>query len=168
MTFEAHSTDYQSTEALADLVKSHFFFLKVGPELTYRFREAVWALASIEEQLGVDKPSHIREIIQEQMHTHPGYWKDYYSGTDEEIKIQKTYSYSDRIRYYWSDAKVAAALDALLESLDSKPAPQTLISQAFTGLEFGEIPTRPNTLITQHIQRCADRYFKSAGHIDRV
>jgi len=40
MTFEAHSTDYQPTESLAELVKQHFFFLKVGPELTFRMREA--------------------------------------------------------------------------------------------------------------------------------
>lgn len=38
LTFEAHSTDYQSTDALAALVENHFFFLKVGPELTFRFR----------------------------------------------------------------------------------------------------------------------------------
>ena len=47
LTYEAHSTDYQSTNALSDLVKNHFFFLKVGPELTFRFREAIWALAQI-------------------------------------------------------------------------------------------------------------------------
>jgi len=51
MTFEAHSTDYQPTEALAELVEQQFFFLKVGPELTFRMREAVFALASIEAHL---------------------------------------------------------------------------------------------------------------------
>ena len=71
LTYEAHSTDYQSTEALADLVKNHFFFLKVGPELTFRFREAVWALASIEDQLGFDRPSRIRDVITDQMNANP-------------------------------------------------------------------------------------------------
>ena len=42
---EAHSADDQSTDALAALVKDHFF-LKVGPELIFRFREAVWALST--------------------------------------------------------------------------------------------------------------------------
>lgn len=53
LTFEAHSTDYQATDALAALVENHFFFLKVGPELTFRFREAVWALAALEDRKSV-------------------------------------------------------------------------------------------------------------------
>ncbi|MEO9822822.1 MAG: class II D-tagatose-bisphosphate aldolase, non-catalytic subunit, partial [Paracoccaceae bacterium] len=166
LTFEAHSTDYQSTEALGDLVKNHFFFLKVGPELTFRFREAVWALASIEEQLGLEQPSNIRNVIKDQMNANPDNWQSYYSGTEQELNILKTYSYSDRIRYYWTDEKIAAALDGLIVSLKAKPIPQPLMSQAFMGLEFGEIPTCPDTLIEGHIQRCVRRYFEAAGYVD--
>lgn len=164
LTFEAHSTDYQSTTALADLVKNHFFFLKVGPELTFRFREAVFALASIEEQLQVDQPSDIRRVIKHQMDATPGYWQSYYSGTDEELQVLKTYSYSDRIRYYWTDPKIADALDRLLEGLSAIPTPETLISQAFTGLEFGDMPNEPEALIEQHVHRCIARYFEAAGY----
>ncbi|MEO9898334.1 MAG: class II D-tagatose-bisphosphate aldolase, non-catalytic subunit [Paracoccaceae bacterium] len=167
LTFEAHSTDYQSTGALGDLVKNHFFFLKVGPELTFRFREAVWALASIEEQLGLEQPSNIRNVIKDQMNANPGNWQSYYSGTEQELNILKTYSYSDRIRYYWTDEKIAAALDGLIGSLKAKPIPQPLMSQAFMGLEFGEIPTCPDTLVEGHIQRCVRRYFEAAGYVDR-
>ena len=53
--FEAHSTDYQTGRALADLVASHFAILKVGPELTAAYREAVVAMAAIEEWLPVRK-----------------------------------------------------------------------------------------------------------------
>lgn len=164
LTFEAHSTDYQSTEALAELVKAHFFFLKVGPELTFRFREAVFALASIEEQLGLARPSRIREVIAERMDANPGYWKDYYSGSEDELRLLKTYSYSDRIRYYWSDAQVDAALTRLVEGLRSTPVPATLVSQAFMGLEFGKMPSCPDGLIEHHVQRCVERYFTAAGH----
>lgn len=164
LTYEAHSTDYQATHALTDLVKNHFFFIKVGPELTFRFREAVWALAAIEENIGVNNPSRIREVVADQMNANPGYWQDYYSGTDDELKTLKIYSYSDRIRYYWADTKVTTALDGLLKSLQSKPLPETLMSQAFMGLEFGEMPTTPIALIEQHVQRCVARYFKAAGH----
>ena len=163
MTFETHSTDYQSTEALADLVKNHFFFLKVGPELTFRFREAVWALASIEDQLGVDRPSNIRDVIEERMNTNPGYWQPYYSGTDEELQVLKTYSYSDRIRYYWADPKVSASLDRLIETLSAASIPETVISQAFMGLDFGEMPDSPSALIHMQVQRCVSRYFAAAG-----
>lgn len=163
LTYEAHSTDYQSTEALADLVKNHFFFLKVGPELTFRFREAVWALAGIEEQMDVAAPSHIRAVFEAQMTANPGYWQSYYSGNAREVELLRTYSYSDRIRYYWTDPKIAAVLETLLNNLKSNRAPETLISQAFTGLEFGDMSNDPLVLIERHVQRCVGRYFDAAG-----
>lgn len=165
LTYEAHSTDYQTTEGLADLVKSHFFFLKVGPELTYRFREAVWALAAIEDQLGMDLPSNIRDVMAGQMSANPGYWKDYYSGTDAELRLQKIYSFSDRIRYYWADESVGTALNRLIENLKAAQVPETVVSQAFTGFEFGDIPTCPDKLIERHVQRCVSRYFEAAGQV---
>ncbi|MEP3278024.1 MAG: class II D-tagatose-bisphosphate aldolase, non-catalytic subunit [Stappiaceae bacterium] len=163
LTFEAHSTDYQLTSALADLVKNHFFFLKVGPELTFRFREAVWALAGLEEQLGCEPQSRLREVMTAQMTQNPGYWRDYYSGSDAEIQSLRTYSYSDRIRYYWTDPQVASALEALLGSLSEKRLPETMVSQAFMGLEFGEFPSTAAQLMQTHIQRCIRRYFDAAG-----
>ncbi|MEN5119146.1 class II D-tagatose-bisphosphate aldolase, non-catalytic subunit, partial [Luteimonas sp. TWI662] len=48
LVFEAHSTDYQTPEALAALVRDHFAILKVGPGLTFALREALWALDAIE------------------------------------------------------------------------------------------------------------------------
>ncbi len=51
LVFEAHSTDYQAEEALRALVEDHFAILKVGPELTFAFREAVFALEAIEREL---------------------------------------------------------------------------------------------------------------------
>ncbi|NJM84049.1 MAG: class II D-tagatose-bisphosphate aldolase, non-catalytic subunit [Tabrizicola sp.] len=51
--YEAHSTDYQSTAALAALVQDHFAILKVGPELTFAFRQAVMALERLEERMGL-------------------------------------------------------------------------------------------------------------------
>ena len=39
--FEAHSTDYQSPDALEALVRDHFAILKVGPGATYALREAI-------------------------------------------------------------------------------------------------------------------------------
>ncbi|MEH6739067.1 MAG: class II D-tagatose-bisphosphate aldolase, non-catalytic subunit, partial [Sulfitobacter sp.] len=154
LTYEAHSTDYQATSALTGLIKNHFFFLKVGPELTFRFREAVWALASVFEQQGLDQISDIRTVIEGRMTTNPKHWKEYYSGTDEELRIQRIYSYSDRIRYYWADKHVSEALDGLIASLNANPAPETVTSQAFMGLEFGAIPNGPDALIEQHVQRC--------------
>src|SRR5690606_20182542 len=49
MVFEAHSTDYQTRDALGALVRDHFAILKVGPGLTFALREALWALDAIEQ-----------------------------------------------------------------------------------------------------------------------
>lgn len=163
LTFEAHSTDYQPNHALAALVEKHFFFLKVGPELTFRFREAVWALAGIEDELYPERPSRIREVIADRMTKSPGYWQEYYSGEPAEIAQLRTYSYSDRIRYYWTDPEVAESLEALLQRLSSTVLPETIVSQAFMGLEFGDAPSNPSKLIEGHIQRCVGRYFQAAG-----
>ena len=163
LVFEAHSTDYQSNNALHALVKAHFLFLKVGPELTFRFREAVWALANIEDQLGLKNPSHIRSIVEQRMNAYPANWKDYYSGSDVEMARLRVFSYSDRIRYYWSDEVVSQALGQLLKNLQDMSLPETLVSQAFMGLEFGEIPPSANHLVQNHINRCVSRYFAASG-----
>ncbi len=56
IVFEAHSTDYQTPQALASLVEDHFAILKVGPWLTFAFREAVLALSAIERELFQSAP----------------------------------------------------------------------------------------------------------------
>lgn len=165
LTFEAHSTDYQPTTALAELVKNHFFFLKVGPELTFRFREAVWALAEIESHMDLPKPSRIREVLRQRMHDAPGHWHNYYSGTKAETSRLQIYSYSDRIRYYWADQTVAPALATLMTNLTGQHLPETLVSQSFTGTEFGAIPTDATALMHSHIHKCIARYFQAAGMI---
>lgn len=164
LTYEAHSTDYQSNKALTDLVKNHFFFLKVGPELTFRFREAIWALASIEDAVVTGPTSQIRKTFEARMTREPGYWKDYYSGSEDALRNLRTYSYSDRIRYYWTDPEIAKSLDLLLKNLRSADMPETIVSQAFMGLNFGAMPTSAIGLINVHVQRCVARYFDAAGH----
>lgn len=166
LTYEAHSTDYQSTSALADLVAHHFFFLKVGPELTFRFREAVWALASIAETLKLETAPDIRAVIHQRMSENPKHWAGYYSGSETEQLAQRIYSYSDRIRYYWADSQVSEALGGLIAQLSASPIPETATSQAFMGLDFGDIPDDPNALIEHHVQRCIARYFEAAGQVE--
>lgn len=163
LTFEAHSTDYQPTSALAALVENHFFFLKVGPELTFRFREAVWALAEIEAQMDIKDPSHIRDVMTQCMIDAPDNWQNYYSGSDADLARLRIYSYSDRIRYYWANDAVSDALSKLLDNLSAQALPETLVSQSFMGLEFGEIATDANVLMENHINKCVSRYFEAAN-----
>ncbi|MDV7145349.1 class II D-tagatose-bisphosphate aldolase, non-catalytic subunit [Tropicimonas sp. TH_r6] len=163
LTFEAHSTDYQPTAALRELVENHFFFLKVGPELTFRFREAVYALAGVEALLSPATPSRLAETLAEVMTVKPGDWQDYYAGDAAQVELLKRFSYSDRIRYYWNDAQVAAALKTMLANLAAQPLPETILSQFFFGQEFGNMPKSADALIAGHVEGSVRRYFAACG-----
>jgi len=165
LSFEAHSTDYQPTAALRSLVENHFFFLKVGPELTFRFREAVYALASIERcTAGIEELSRLPEILEERMVANPEHWKDYYQGEPEQVRMLRRFSYSDRVRYYWNDADVADALQTLLRNLSANDLSDTLTSQYFPNFEFGQIPNNPDEIVQHCVQRSAYRYFAACGY----
>ena len=163
LTFEAHSTDYQSTESLRALVDNRFFFLKVGPELTFRFREAVLALADV-EAWAVASPSRLRDTLLERMEAHPQHWSDYYRGEPTRLQTLKLFSYSDRVRYYWNDPEVAGALRRLLDNLSTHRPPDTVVSQYVADTEFGRIPTDPAEIIRRRVQRSATRYFDACGY----
>ena len=79
LVFEAHSTDYQRPAQLRELVEDHWAILKVGPALTFAMREALFALALIENEL-VSRPSrsNLVEVVERRMLSAPEYWQAYY------------------------------------------------------------------------------------------
>jgi D-tagatose-1,6-bisphosphate aldolase subunit GatZ/KbaZ len=166
IVYEAHSTDYQSGQALRELVEDHFAILKVGPELTFAFREAIFALSAIErELLGGDKAVKLSEVpaaLENAMLQNPKYWRAYYHGDEAKLRFSRAYSYSDRCRYYWPEEAVQKEVSRLLENLKDKQLPPTIISQ-YLPLEYerfraGTISTRPADLIRSHIDAILRRY----------
>jgi D-tagatose-1,6-bisphosphate aldolase subunit GatZ/KbaZ len=133
LVYEAHSTDYQKPAALAEMVEDHFAILKVGPWLTFAFREAVFSLSAIERQWLAHRKgvrlSQVREALEAAMLRNPAYWRSYYRGNEDEMRFARIYSYSDRCRYYWVDASVQQELTQLRTNLDASPPPLTLLSQ---------------------------------------
>jgi len=128
--FEAHSTDYQLKQALANLVEDHFGILRVGPVLTFAYREGVFALAMMENELIPEgQCSNIIGVIDDVMVKYPQYWKRYYHGKEREIAFQRRYSLSDRIRYYWSYPLVQEAINKMLSTLNNKDLPMALLKQ---------------------------------------
>ena len=129
LLFEAHSTDYQPAEALAALVNDGFAVLKVGPGLTFALREALYGLDAIASILaGETLPGTLYATMETVMLESPGHWNSHYGGLVEEQRLQRHFSYSDRIRYYWPDERAAAAVETLLARFDGD-IPETLISQ---------------------------------------
>jgi D-tagatose-1,6-bisphosphate aldolase subunit GatZ/KbaZ len=145
MIYEAHSTDYQTREALKNLVRGHFAILKVGPALTFAFREAVFALAMIEDELiAKGERSNIVQVLDDVMVKHPEYWKKYYRGDEREQAFKRKYSLSDRIRYYWVQPEVRKAFAQLLDNLGAGVLPYSLLSQfaGETGLKAAQVIER--------------------------
>ncbi|MBC7878159.1 MAG: D-tagatose-bisphosphate aldolase, class II, non-catalytic subunit [Anaerolineales bacterium] len=154
--YEGHSTDYQTGDGLSNLVRDHFAILKVGPALTFSFREAVFALAMMEDELfSKDTCSNLIQVLDDVMLRNPEYWQKHYQGTSAEQAFKRKYSFSDRIRYYWPDPQVQSAMGKLLKNLDEKPLPLSLLSQfmpnQYEHIRRGEITQTPEAIIFDHI-----------------
>jgi D-tagatose-1,6-bisphosphate aldolase subunit GatZ/KbaZ len=169
--YEAHSTDYQSPAALRQMVLDHFAILKVGPWLTFAFREAVFSLAAIEKELLSGKPSitlsSLPEALETAMLENPVHWNSYYHGEESALRIARKYSYSDRARYYWPQAAVAAALQQLLHNLTANSAPVSLISQYLPcqadAVRSGKLANEPAWLIRHKILEVLKHYAYACG-----
>ncbi|PZP49216.1 MAG: D-tagatose-bisphosphate aldolase, class II, non-catalytic subunit [Agrobacterium fabrum] len=136
LVFEAHSTDYQTEPALAALVRDGYPILKVGPGLTFAYREALYALDMIaSEMVGDYGDRPLARTMEELMLAAPADWRGHYHGDDITLRLQRHYSYSDRIRYYWTRPEALAAVSTLHKALDGKTIPETLLRQY-----LGELP----------------------------
>jgi D-tagatose-1,6-bisphosphate aldolase subunit GatZ/KbaZ len=161
LVFEAHSTDYQTPANLKALVEDHWAILKVGPALTFAMREALFALAAIEDELiGEGDPDRERSdllgVIERRMLAEPQEWEDYYKGDPHTQLLLRRYSYSDRIRYYWSDPDIQTAQERLMSNLASQDIPPPLVSQhlpdQYTRIRRGELPIEPVALVLDRIR----------------
>jgi D-tagatose-bisphosphate aldolase class II non-catalytic subunit len=165
--FEAHSTDYQPPEALAALVEDGFAILKVGPGLTFALREALYGLdhiASVLDPLAEEAP--LRATMERLMQREPKNWSKYYHGSDQELRLQRHFSYSDRIRYYWPHPDAARAVDALFARLEGRVIPETLVSQylgpLYPAVAAGEVAASARNLAIAAVRRVLSLYGAAA------
>jgi D-tagatose-1,6-bisphosphate aldolase subunit GatZ/KbaZ len=143
------------------MVEDHFAILKVGPWLTFAFREAVFALGAIEREWlrhrsGV-RLSQVREALDAAMLRNPTYWRSYYQGGEDQVRIARMFSYSDRCRYYWGDAGVQQELARLHDNLHASPTPLTLVSQylplQYEAIRSNGLQVSVEDMIQEHIRR---------------
>jgi D-tagatose-1,6-bisphosphate aldolase subunit GatZ/KbaZ len=141
---------------LKNLVRDHFAILKVGPALTFAFREGIFALAMMEDEMfSKDERSNLIQVLDDVMIQHPEHWEKYYRGSEEEQAFKRKYSLSDRVRYYWRDLQVQSALDRLLKNLKQKPIPLSLLSQfspkQYERIRRKEIAATPDSILLDYI-----------------
>ncbi|MFG6413131.1 D-tagatose-bisphosphate aldolase, class II, non-catalytic subunit [Roseateles sp. DC23W] len=149
LVFEAHSTDYQTPERLAQLARDHFAILKVGPGVTFALRETLWALAAVEREW-VGKGEGLVDTVLGVMRGEPEHWRGYYQDPAR-LDVDLAYSLSDRIRYYWAHPAVRQACQTMLARLDASPPPLTLLSQylprQYEAVREGRITTQTDALL---------------------
>jgi D-tagatose-bisphosphate aldolase class II non-catalytic subunit len=157
LVFEAHSTDYQPQESLASLVADGFAVLKVGPGLTFALREALYGLDQIATALCPSWHEHsLMDEMEREMLAHPGYWQGYYRGEENDRRVLRHFSYSDRIRYYWASPAPQQTVQRLLGYLSETAIPEPLISQFLPSLyrrvADGTVPAGPRDLVLEAVR----------------
>ncbi|MGE5613734.1 MAG: class II D-tagatose-bisphosphate aldolase non-catalytic subunit [Bacillota bacterium] len=170
LVFEGHSTDYQTANALKQMVEDGIAILKVGPALTFALREGLFALNHIENELFRYNPgirlSNFIDVLDNCMAENPVYWKNYYHGNESKVRIARKYSFSDRCRYYLPYKEVRESLELMIRNLKSTTIPLTLIS-AFMPAQYkkirnGLLENDPEALLKDRVTDCIDDYIYAA------
>jgi D-tagatose-1,6-bisphosphate aldolase subunit GatZ/KbaZ len=166
MVFEAHSTDYQRPDAYRALVRDGFAILKVGPALTFAMREALEALSLIESELvAPEKCSRLMDVIEHVMLDNPRHWEHHYAGDEHARRLLRRYSYSDRVRYYWNDARAKQAVNNLVANLREIAIPETLLSallpDQYRSVRAGTLQPDVHSLILHKIRGVMGMYAEA-------
>ncbi|MGX9992115.1 D-tagatose-bisphosphate aldolase, class II, non-catalytic subunit [Rhizobium sp. Z1P35] len=163
--FEAHSTDYQGTRPLTALVEDGFPILKVGPELTFVLREALYALDTIASDLLPDYGQRpLYQAMEALMIDQPGNWSRHYHGTNAEMRWLRHYSLSDRIRYYWASAEAQEAVRRLCEALRGQTVPLPLLWQHMPAAQdFADAPLDPEQVLIWRVTKSLSDYHAACG-----
>lgn len=168
VVFEAHSTDYQQPDAYAALVDMHFAILKVGPAATFALREAIYALESVARELpGWNDAMSVRDALEAAMLAEPAHWAGHYHGDADQVRYLRHFSYSDRLRYYWTVPTVAKAVRGLFELLDRAPLPLPLVSQFlpqhYRAVERGDVAATADALCRANVRLAITPYADACG-----
>jgi D-tagatose-1,6-bisphosphate aldolase subunit GatZ/KbaZ len=131
LAFEAHSTDYQQPKVFAELAHRHFTVLKVGPALTFAYRQAVYGLDQLATFLfpRSGRPA-LMSTMDSLMRKNDQHWNYHYRGDSESIHQLLHFSYADRIRYYWGQDQARSAVEQLFACLPAR-APMSPVLEQF-------------------------------------
>jgi len=164
IVFEGHSTDFQAPQALREMVEDGIAILKVGPALTFSLREALFSLSMIEKELIPDekKRSHLIEVLEKEMISSPENWIKHYHGDENQKKLCRKYSFSDRSRYYMSLPNVQKAIDTLFHNLDEVGIPLYILHQImplqYVKVRDGELKPYAKELAKDGIKTMVENY----------
>lgn len=163
LTFEAHSTDYQQPDVYPRLAGMGFAILKVGPALTFAWRQAVYGLDAIAGMAGLGLVP-LPALMEDEMCARPEFWAGHYP--EQNARLLRHFSYADRIRYYWALPRPRAAVDALFAALAERPLPRPALRQFFSDAVIdradalrGYFPDDARALVAAEVQSALRPYF---------
>jgi len=167
LVFEGHSSDYQTAANLAKMVDDKIAILKVGPSLTYAYRQGLFALAMIEREMftGIKPLSDFIAVLEEMMLNEPKYWEKYYHGSENKKRLARKYSFSDRSRYYLPVPAIEDRIDVLMDNFKDETIPLTLLSQylpvQYQKVRAGELDNEAESLLKDVIGVYVDCYLQA-------
>lgn len=165
--FEGHSTDYQTWECLAEMVRDGIRILKVGPALTFAAREGLFALEAIEKEICGGELSNYRATLESAMRADDRYWRRYYQGTSREVGVKLAFSYSDRSRYYMGNEDVQKSVRLLYQNIDGAVLPLSVLRQfmpaQYDRVRQGEIEITADALVSDRVRDCLEVYYRACG-----
>lgn len=160
---EAHSTDYQHPDAYPRLAQLGFAFQKVGPALTFAWREALYALDTIRAQNGWASGPSLPDTMEKVMLANPAYWQAHIHGTSAEPRTERHFGLADRIRYYWPDPAAQQAVQRLFADLADKRLPDPMLAAHFAPIELASARESrhplPRALALARVQTALRPYF---------
>ena len=166
LVFEAHSTDYQAPVRLAEVVRDQFCILKVGPALTFALREALYGLDLIASEPVPGYPQRALASAMEKLTlAEPRWWEPFYPGDVNVRRLWRHYSYSDRIRYYWTRPEAVGAVERLMAALSGVVIPAPLLRQFLPHLSHNtsEPMETSEVLVLASIDRVLRDYAGACG-----
>ena len=163
MVLEGHSTDYQSPRKLRQMVEDGIAILKVGPALTFALREGLFALSHIESELVPENErARFPEVLERIMLESPANWQKHYHGTEQELRIKRAYSFSDRCRYYFADPEIKSAMEKLFRNLEGVHIPLSMLAQympvQYAKLRDGVLEMSPRALAEDCVVHLIEDY----------
>lgn len=135
----------------------------MGPALTFALREGLYALCAMEAYLfPAEQRSNLLAVLEEQMLAHPENWQKYYHGTELEQRFARSFSFSDRIRYYWTNPEIAAAVEKLFANFENVDIPLPLLSQylpeQYAAVRAGTLAPRGKDVVLDKVRAVVRQY----------
>ena len=155
------------------MVRDGIAILKVGPALTYAFREGLFVLSYIEKEL-FDKSerANFPQTIESAMLNDPSKWRKHYHGDNDHLTLCRKYSYLDRCRYYLNLPEVEESIKKLLKNMNSVEIPMNILHQympiQYESIARGKLENTASSLVKDYIRIVVKRYCYATGMISDI